>query len=96
MSEKQRREQLKMIQRAIDDYWGNRPICDELGVACQKAFETLIKAEDDSPHYTSVDPLPLDAPNGEIIQFEDTKDVMCFDAERKLWIRIDNLMDRKH
>ena len=45
MSEKQRREQLKMIQRAIDEYYGNRLCRDELGVACQIAFELLIKKD---------------------------------------------------
>lgn len=45
MSEKARREQLKYIQRAIDEYYWSRSIRDELGVACQRAFELLIESE---------------------------------------------------
>ena len=45
MSEKARREQLKYIIRAIDNYYWNARVRDALGVACQKAFELLIESE---------------------------------------------------
>ena len=49
MAEKQRREQLNYIQRAIDEYYWNRSVRDELGVACQVAFELLIESENTHP-----------------------------------------------
>ena len=37
---------------------------------------------------TSIDLKPLCAPHGTIIQEDDTKDIYCFDARRKMWIKI--------
>ena len=46
MTKNQRREQLRKIQRAVDDYYSNRPtIRDELVAACHNAFELLIEKE---------------------------------------------------
>lgn len=37
---------------------------------------------------TSIDPKPLWAPHCTIIQEDDTKDIYCFDAMRRVWVKI--------